>query len=347
MGDAGTIGTSRLPDLLRQFIDSRRRATRPSTTPSGWPSGVKEKVSLQRSSPGGGGLVTKESGGQKDTEGGEYPASQDIGGIMVAEVQCRNDHEGDRREGAAGEARRESEHVVDADQGRGDVAAGEGVALDSLHGVEDVPDRFGDKETGEFRSVRGRQGESGPEGRDCHVASECEVVRQEKSHDAQVEGPSVFARPPRFLREARLPAVEGPEQHEGKDVVHQICKLEEFGEPGGADSLKPKARVSAQDGSVDPDQEVVPVSGVQVWDESQRVVDHQNRDQREEGGNDPGQSTASTRGHPRLQDQEDGVPRQQPVPVCDVLSCRQNKKDEACEIDARDEIRHSRPTCHE
>jgi len=52
-----------------------------------------------------------------------------------------------------------------------------------------VPDRFGDKEAGEFRAVRGRQGESGPEGRDCHVADEGEVVGQEKSHEAQVERP--------------------------------------------------------------------------------------------------------------------------------------------------------------
>lgn len=286
-------------------------------------------------------LVTKESGGQKDAEGGEHSASQDIGGIVVAEVQCRKDHEGDRREGAAGQARREAKDVVGADQGRGDVAAGESVALDSLQGVEKVPDRFGDKETGEFRSVRGRQGESGPERRDCHVASECEVVGQEKSHDAQVEGPSVFACLSRFVRDARLRAVEGPEQHEGKDVVHQIRKLEELGEPGSADSLQPKARVSAQDGAVDPDQEVVPVAGVQLWDESQRVVDPQNRDQREEGGDDPGKTTASARGHARLQGQQDGVPRQQRVPVGDVLSCHQNKKDEAQEVDARDEIWHA------
>jgi hypothetical protein len=285
--------------------------------------------------------VTKESGGQKDAEGGEHPASQDIGGIVVAKVQCRKDHEGDRREGAAGQAGREAKDVVDADQGRGDVAAGEGVALDSLQGVEEVPDRFGDKETGELRSVRGRQGESGPEGRDCHVASECEVVGQEKSHDTLVEGRSVFAGLSRFVRDARLPAVEGPEQHEGKDVVHQIRKLEELGEPGSADSLQPKARVSAQDGAVDPDQEVVPVSGVQLWDESQRVVDPQNRDQREEGGDDPGKTTASARGHARLQDQQDGVPRQQHVPVGDVLSCHQNKKDEAQDVDDRDEIWHS------
>ena len=116
-------------------------------------------------------------------------------------------------------------------------------------------DRFGEKETGEFRPVRSRQGESGPEGRDYHVASERPIVGQEKSHDAQVEGPSVFACLSRFVREARLSAVEGPEQHERKDVVHQIRKLEELGEPGGADSLQPKARVSAQDGSVDRDQE--------------------------------------------------------------------------------------------
>ena len=121
-------------------------------------------------------LVTKESGGQKDAEGGEHPASQEIGGIMVAEVQGRKNHEVDRREGAVGQARRESKHVVDGDQGCGDVAAGEGVALESLQGVEEAPDRFGDKETGEFRSVRGRQAESRPEGRECHVASDCEVV---------------------------------------------------------------------------------------------------------------------------------------------------------------------------
>jgi len=301
---------------------------------------AKEKVSLPRS-PGGGVFVTKESRRQKDAEGCEHPARQDIGSIVVAEVQCGKDHEGDRREGAPGQARRESEHVVEADQGCGDVAAGEGVALDSLQGVEEVPDRFGDKETGEFRSVRGRQGESGTESRDCHVAGECEVVGEQKSQDAQVEGPSMFACLSSFLGEARLPAVEGPEQYDGKDVVRQIRNLEELGEPGSADSLKPEARVSAQDGSVDRDQEVVPISGVQLWDESQRVVDPQNRDQREEGGNDPGQTIASARGHPRLQDQEDGVPRQQPAPVCDVLSRRQNEKDKACEVDARDEIRHS------
>src|SRR5712692_4365010 len=155
-----------LPDLLRQSIDIRLATTRTSTMPSGcpktrpfgcWPraSGVKEKGCPSAVISGRWVLVTKESGGQKDTEGGEHPASQDIGSVMVAEVQCRKDHDGDRGEGAAGQARRESKHVVDADQGGGDVAAGEGVALDSLHGVEEVPDRFGDKETGEFRSVRG------------------------------------------------------------------------------------------------------------------------------------------------------------------------------------------------
>jgi hypothetical protein len=101
-------------------------------------------------------LVTKESGGQKDAEGGEHPASQDIGGTMVAEVQCRKDHEVDRREGIAGQARRESKDVVDADQGCGDVAAGEGVAPDCLQGVGEVPDRFGDKE------APGRIGARGP-----------------------------------------------------------------------------------------------------------------------------------------------------------------------------------------
>jgi len=139
----------------------------------------------------------------------------------------------------------------------------------------------------------------------------------------------VFACLSGFLRQARLLAVEGPEQHEGKDIVHQIRKLEELGEPGGADSLKPKAGVSAQDGSVDPDQEVVPVSGIQLWDESQRIVDSQHRDQREEGGKDSGQTTAPARGHRHLQDHEEGGPRQQPTPVYDALSCRQNKKDEA------------------
>jgi hypothetical protein len=128
------------------------------------------------SSPGGGVLVTKESRRQKDAEGGEQPASQEIGSIVVAEVQCRNDHQGDRRQGPPGQAWCESKHVVDADQGRGDVAAGEGVTLESLQGVEEVPDRFGDEETGEFLSVRGRQGESGPERRDNHVAGECEIV---------------------------------------------------------------------------------------------------------------------------------------------------------------------------
>ena len=113
----------------------------------------------------------------------------------------------------------------------------------------------------------------------------------------------------------------------GEDSASQ--DLEELGEPGGADSRKPKAGVSAQDRSVDPDQEVVPVSGVQLWDESQRIVDHENRDQREEGGKDPGQTTAPARGHRHLQDQEEGVPRQQPAPVCDALSRRQDKKDEA------------------
>jgi hypothetical protein len=315
-----------------------------------------EKVALPRF-PGGGLLVTKELRRQKDAEGGEHPARQDIGGIVVAEVQCRKDHEGDRREGAPGQARGESKHVVDAEQGRGDVAAGEGVALDSLQGVEEVPDRFGDKETGEFRSVRGRQGESGAESRDCHVAGEPEVVGQEKSHDAQVEGPSVFACLSRFLREPRVPAVQGPEQYDGKDVIHQIRNLEEVGEPGSADSLKPKAWVSAQDGSVDRDQEVVPVSGVQLWDESQRVVDPQNRDQREEGGNDPRQTMAAARSHSRLQDHEDGVPRQQPAPVCDVLSRRQNETDKPCQVDVRNTIRYCpvskprhgclRPTAHE
>jgi hypothetical protein len=129
---------------------------------------------------------------------------------------------------APGQARRESKHIVNADQGCGDVAAGESVALDSLQGVEELPDWFGDKETGQLRSVRGRQGESGPESRDCHVAGECDVVGQEKSHDTQVEGPFVFA---------GLPVVEGPKQYDGKDVVHQISNLEEIGEPGSADSL--------------------------------------------------------------------------------------------------------------
>jgi len=49
---------------------------------------------------------------------------------MVAEVQCCKAHELDRREGTAGQARREAKDAVDADEGRGDVAAGEGVALD-------------------------------------------------------------------------------------------------------------------------------------------------------------------------------------------------------------------------
>jgi hypothetical protein len=285
--------------------------------------------------------VTKESGGQENAESGEHPASQDIGGIVVPEVQCRKDHEAHRREGAESQTRHESKHVVDTDQGCGDVAAGEGVTLDSLQDIEEVPDRFGDKETGELRSVGGRQRESGPEGRDRHIARECAVVGQKKSDDTQVEGPSVFACLSRFLRESRLLAVEGSEQHERQHVVHQVRKLEELGEPWGPDPLEPKTRVSAQDGPVEPDQEVVPVSRVQLWDESQRVVDPQNRDQREEGGNNPGQTTASARDHPRLQDQEDGVPRHQPVPVCDVPLRRQNKNDEAGEVDARDEIRHS------
>ena len=42
---------------------------------------------VQRSAPGGRGLVTKESGRQQDAEGGENPAPQDIDGIMVAQVQ--------------------------------------------------------------------------------------------------------------------------------------------------------------------------------------------------------------------------------------------------------------------
>jgi hypothetical protein len=173
-------------------------------------------------------VVTKESRRQKDAEGREHPARQDVGGIVVSEVQCREDHEGDRGEGAPDQARRESKHIVDADRDRGDVAAGESVALDSLQGFEEVPDWFGDKETGQLRSVRGRQGESGPESRDCHVVDECDVVGQEKSHDAQVEGPFVFA---------GLPVLEGPEQYDGKDVVHRISNLEEIGEPGSADSL--------------------------------------------------------------------------------------------------------------
>ncbi len=135
-------------------------------------------MSLPRS-PGGGALVANESRCQKGAEGGEHPAGQDIGGIVVAEVQCREDHETDRRQGVPGQARQEAKHVVDAEQGRGDVAAGEGVAHGSLEGVEEVPDRLRDEETGESRSVRGRQGESGPESRDRHVAGECEVVGQE------------------------------------------------------------------------------------------------------------------------------------------------------------------------
>ena len=69
-------------------------------------------------------------GGPEGCRGRRASASQDIGGTMVAEVQCRKDREVDRREGTAGQARRESKDVVDADQGCGDVAAGEGVALD-------------------------------------------------------------------------------------------------------------------------------------------------------------------------------------------------------------------------
>jgi len=42
---------------------------------------------VQRSSPGGRVLVTKESGRQQDAEGGENSASKDIDGIMVAQVQ--------------------------------------------------------------------------------------------------------------------------------------------------------------------------------------------------------------------------------------------------------------------
>src|ERR1700674_2571499 len=98
--------------------------------------------SLLPRSPGDGMRVTKESRRQKDAERGEQPASQEIGGIVVAEVQCRNDHEGDRRQGAPGQAWCESKHVVDADQARGDMAAGESVALEALQGVEEVPDRF-------------------------------------------------------------------------------------------------------------------------------------------------------------------------------------------------------------
>jgi hypothetical protein len=45
-------------------------------------------------------------GGQKDAEGDEHRASQDIGGTMVPEVQCRKDHEVDRREHGS-QARRE------------------------------------------------------------------------------------------------------------------------------------------------------------------------------------------------------------------------------------------------
>jgi hypothetical protein len=51
-------------------------------------------------SRGYGVLVTKESRRQKDAEGREHPARQDVGGIVVSEVQCREDHERDRGEGA-------------------------------------------------------------------------------------------------------------------------------------------------------------------------------------------------------------------------------------------------------